>query len=304
MVDLTNDISLKLELLRILATKSELSLIEIEREMGISVDEALKLVDNIRKNYMIRLEKSVVKWLDGDNPLKITPWGWNYVYRLLLGSTMKACKHLPSWSVVIAEYQSSGMGRHGKRWLSNLGGVWMTIKFNVSPSTAQLLPILVPTLICRFLRERIKLDVQIKWPNDIILKDKKMAGFLIEGEYVESRIITYVGIGINVNNDPPLETAISIKDVVGQLIPRNRIISYIVSVMGRMEKYSEDKESIKLEYLDYMSTLGKRVLALTKNGEIRGTARGISETGDLVIETESGSLKVSSNEILMLRHID
>ncbi|MEM1628242.1 MAG: biotin--[acetyl-CoA-carboxylase] ligase [Desulfurococcaceae archaeon] len=304
MAELVDNIPLKLELLRILANKSELSLMEIEREVGISMDEALAVIDEMKRNYMIRLEKSSVKWLDGDNPLKINPWGWNYVYRPFLGSTMKASKHLPTWSIVIAEYQSSGIGRHGKKWLSNLGGIWMTAKFNVSPSAAQLLPITVPTLLCRFLRERIKLNAQIKWPNDIILGDKKAAGFLIEGEYVGTRIIAYVGIGINVNNDPPLETAISIKDVIGQLIPRNRVISYIVSVMGRIEKYAENRESIKLEYLEYMSTLGRKVLALTRSGEIRGVARSISETGDLVIETETGSLKLSSNEILMLRHID
>lgn len=294
----------KLEILRIMSIKESVDLSELASELGLYEWEVAKLVNELRENYMVVQDKNRVLWFAGDNPAKIRPWGWNYVYKIVTGSTMIMAKYSPLWSIVVSELQYKGYGRHGKIWISNLGGIWMTLKLETSPRVAQIFPMIVPVEICRFLEERLGVEARIKWPNDIVIKNKKLAGFLIEGEVLLSKVVTYIGIGINVNNDPPLETAISLKKALNKLIPRNSIIAHVAGTLSRVEKLGEDVRKVQAQYLNFLGTLGAKVKVVTRSGVYTGIAKGINESGDLIIETDTGSYRFSSGEVLELRHLE
>ncbi|MEM1761882.1 MAG: biotin--[acetyl-CoA-carboxylase] ligase, partial [Desulfurococcaceae archaeon] len=213
-------------------------------------------------------------------------------------------KYSPVWSIIVSEWQYGGYGRHGRTWISNLGGLWMTLKLEVSPRTAQILPMIVPIVICRFLQEKLGVKAGIKWPNDIIVRNRKLSGFLIEGEVLLSKVIAYLGIGINVNNEPPLETATSLKYILNKLVPRNSIIAYIAGTLNKVEGLGEYTQKVQMEYLELLETLGLRVKVVTRSGTYIGIAKSVTENGDLLVETGSGSYRFSSGEVLELRHIE
>ncbi|MEM4851913.1 MAG: biotin--[acetyl-CoA-carboxylase] ligase, partial [Desulfurococcaceae archaeon] len=182
LLNLEKSLFIKLEILRIMSSRESVDLSELAGELGLYEWELVELVNELKNNYMIVQDKSRVLWFAGDNPSRIKPWGWNYSYKLITGSTMIRAKYSPVWSIIVSEWQYGGYGRHGRTWISNLGGLWMTLKLEVSPRTAQILPMIVPIVICRFLQEKLGVKAGIKWPNDIIVRNRKLSGFLIEGE--------------------------------------------------------------------------------------------------------------------------
>lgn len=299
-----DELLLKLETLRLLGERENIEVQEIAKNIGIHEWEAVKLVEKLRENYLITWNKDRVVWLSGDNPAKIKPWGWNYVYKIVVGSTMLTSRHTPPWSIVVAEFQSRGYGRHGKRWISDLGGIWMTLKLETTPRAAQVLPMIVPVIICDFLGEKLGVKAGIKWPNDIMVKGKKLAGFLIEAEIILNKVHVYLGIGVNANNSVPLEQAVSLKGVLDKLIPRNSIIAYIAGVLSRVESLAADTSKIEARYLELLETLGKRVKVVVKDFTYTGVARGVTESGDLIVETDTGFHKFSSGEVFELRHLE
>ncbi|MEM4976959.1 MAG: biotin--[acetyl-CoA-carboxylase] ligase [Desulfurococcaceae archaeon] len=301
--DILSSIYVKLEILRTLSTRERANISRLAAELGIQEDDLRGIIEDLSKNYMIKLERDSIIWQAGDNPAWLKPWGWNYTYKILVGSTMIVAKRSPPWTLVVAEHQLKGYGRHLKQWISNLGGLWASYNIELTPSLVQLLPIVIPTLICLYLRERWGFQAEIKWPNDIVYRQKKLAGIILEGEVYGGRVLATIGIGMNVNNEPPLETATSLKLIVDKLVPRNSIIAQITGFFGKLEVYAENHRKIQSLYIDLLDTLGKKVRAYTVKGEVvRGIAKSITETGDLVVESDTGTVKLSSNEVFELRY--
>lgn len=300
---MSEDFVFKLKVLELLSERGELPLVEIEKQLGLSPEMAAHIVEDLQRNFLMKLIKARLTWSEGDNPRVLSPWGWNYIYRSVVGSTMLVASHAPQWSIILAETQLHGKGRMDKTWISNLGGVWITFKFPLSHPNSGMLPLAIPVVLIRFLQERLGLNALIKWPNDIIINDKKVAGILIKAEAQGHLLTAYVGIGINVNNDPPVPEATSISREFGKLIPRNKLIAYLSGVMARLDKVLERAEYLQLEYLNHLGTLGKKVRILAPEGELIGIAKGITKSGELLVETERGILPISSESVIQLRHI-
>lgn len=303
--NLLSSLYMKLEVLRVLSAKEHVRIYELATELGMPEDELRELINELSENYMVKLEKNRVIWQAGDNPARLKPWGWNYMYKILVGSTMTVARKSPPWTMVVAEYQLKGYGRHRKQWISDFGGIWVSYKVELTPSLVQILPVVIPTLICTYLRERWGVQALIKWPNDILYRQKKLAGILLEGEVLGESIVAVVGIGMNINNKPPLETATSLKLIVNKLTPRNSILAQIAGFLGKLEDYAENYKKVQAVYLDLLDTLGRKVRVHTTSGElIRGVAKSITDTGDLVLESDTGIRKLSSNEVFELRYED
>jgi BirA family transcriptional regulator, biotin operon repressor / biotin---[acetyl-CoA-carboxylase] ligase len=107
-------------------------------------------------------------------------------------------------SVIISDFQTGGKGRKGPNWASPLGGIWMSVALKTDMKTCELFRILimVTKLLCETLESHTRLKPMVKWPNDIFINGKKVAGVLMDAE-VESDSIKQViiGIGVNSNND-------------------------------------------------------------------------------------------------------
>ncbi len=117
-------------------------------------------------------------------------------------------------SVIISDYQTGGKGRRGPNWASPEGGIWMSLAVRTKLKTHELFHILmlVTRLLCLTLENHTKLTSMVKWPNDILVNGKKVAGILLDAE-VESDTIKQVIIGIGVNSNNDLDsTKLMIKD--------------------------------------------------------------------------------------------
>ncbi len=301
---ISEDVLFKILVLDILKNSNEAPLKEVAWEIGVDPTYLEKIVGELGRNFLISVEENMVKWNIVDNPSNLKPWGWRLVHKTMLGSTQDFARGCGLWSIIVGEYLLYGRGRHGKKWVGNLGGLWLTFRMPTTSLTANYAPIAVPVILSNILHRNNGIDARIKWPNDIVYNDKKLAGILIEAEALRERIVLNIGIGINVNNEPPLPNTISLKKILGRLVPRNILLSLLTGWITRLEELVEKPSIIKKSYRDRLETLGKKIVAKTHDGVIEGVAVDVDEYGSLIVENGSGKKVLDPNTTLEIRYVD
>ncbi len=193
-------------------------------------------------------------------------------------------------SVIIAEVQEHGRGRHGRTWLSPRGGLYASIILRSDP----LLPLRVGVAIVRALRE-INISAMLKWPNDVLVRERKIAGILIEA--VEQWAI--VGIGVNIEQ-APLATATCVRGETGEPVTRDRLVR---SILKNLEGVLSGE--IVEAYEALSATIGREVRIEIEGAEgarvICGRAIGIDRVGRLLVEAEGTCHTIVSGECIHLR---
>lgn len=172
--------------------------------------------------------------------------------------------------LILANYQTQGIGKNGVKFFSPSGvGIYMSIVLLNPNCNVNLYSIVTPLAICKAIKKSINIDVniKIKWPNDILLNNKKVCGILIEAgalSNVKSLSYVIIGIGINVNNqkfDMSIENiATSLKKEVGKSINRSNLVSEILKQLEYLLSI-DSKKLIK----DYLKNLDKTSLENTHN---------------------------------------
>ncbi len=214
----------------------------------------------------------------------------------------------PEGTLVVTDCQNTGRGRRGRSWASPKGcNLYFTLLLrpDCKPEQACMLT-LVMALAAAEAVEELGINAGIKWPNDIVAHGKKVCGILTEMS-AEPDYIHYVviGCGINVNQmDFPEEisaTATSLALEKGERITRSALL---LSIMEHFEKaYDKFRETWDLTallpaYHSYLLNKDARVRVLDPKGEFCGTARGINEAGELLVEKEDGELaRVYAGEV-------
>lgn len=211
-------------------------------------------------------------------------------------------KGSPHGMVVIADSQSSGKGRLGRKWLSPSGAnIYMSVilRPGIPPGDATLLTLLGSVSCALALKKLTGVDVSIKWPNDLMVYQKKLGGILLEMRSESDRILFAVaGIGINVNKTPSRvrSFATSIFDETGRWHKRTPLIA------GILDEISEELEALKGgsgplldKWRRLSSTLGKNVRVTAGKETFSGLAGDIDEKGRLIIKTRDGSLRTASS---------
>ena len=232
-----------------------------------------------------------------------------------LSSTMNIAMQLglkgdPSGTVVLAESQTRGRGRLGRQWLSpKYKGIYLSLilKPELLPAQASLLTLLAAVSICEAIKEISGLEAEIKWPNDILIANKKLGGILTElnAEMDKINFVT-IGIGLNVNNDKKnlMSSATSLKEQKKESISR---ITLLQELLRRIEaNYSllenKDSSAILEKWRRYNITLGKRVKVYAQKAHIEGEALDIDTDGGLLVRLDSGLLqKVMAGDVLHCR---
>ncbi|MEM1691470.1 MAG: biotin--[acetyl-CoA-carboxylase] ligase [Thermofilaceae archaeon] len=212
-------------------------------------------------------------------------------------------------TVVVAEEQTAGRGRLGRSWVSPRGGLWFTVLLRPeSLRLSHLLSLTAGVAVARSLRELFGVDAGLKWPNDVLVEGRKVAGILVEGSVEADRIrYALLGVGINVNNDLPPElrgSASSLKEFTGRPLPRVPLLLKVLKELDRA--YSSLRsgavESVLGEWRRLSVTLGKRVKVLSSDGVFEGVALDIDEWGGLLVESRDGGQRVFyAGDIVHLR---
>ncbi|MFW9770364.1 MAG: biotin--[acetyl-CoA-carboxylase] ligase [Candidatus Thorarchaeota archaeon] len=214
--------------------------------------------------------------------------------------------------IVFAITQTSGRGRRDRSWLSPIGGLYFSIILNprLGYDTIPLMGLLCACAVRRALFS-LGLNVQLKWPNDILVDDKKIAGILSEAVTVENDVIGVV-IGIGVNQNCPVSEmpsslqwpTTSIIDEIGSETSNESLLCDIVNEIDsllRIVEVNSSYSAILEEWRKTSSTLGKSVRVHEDNKLIDGIARDLGEDGSLLVETENGVVHVLLGDVHHLR---
>lgn len=201
--------------------------------------------------------------------------------------------------VVQADLQERGKGRKERDWRSPEGGLWMSVVLDADlpPNAAGLIPLAVGVACCRGLEE-VGADVALRWPNDLMLGDRKVGGILVESRTEEERLSQAVtGIGINVQNDPPLEEAASISEVASGLGPIGVRDAILAELAPCERALAEGKpKRICAWFMDDAWGIGRE---LELDGEPR-IPKEIAVDGALIVETLDGQVEVHRTGSLRL----
>ena len=185
--------------------------------------------------------------------------------------------------VIVADEQSAGRGRFGRTWLSPSGGLYATYLVEADPLIALRSGVAIVEAL-----DQIGVRAALKWPNDVLLGEAKLAGILVE----TTDALALVGIGVNLIG-APIETAVGLRDQ-GVSVARGDLLLAIWESLHRpMDGYD-----LLSTYRARCRTLGKavRVSGVGRGKEIEGTAVDVDEAGRLGVKTETETRWISSGE--------
>ena len=204
--------------------------------------------------------------------------------------------------VIIAEEQTGGIGRMGRAWISPSGGIWITIvlKPHIPIDRVFMITMAGSVALARAIRKEFDLGALIKWPNDIFIGNKKVAGLLLELA-AEADAVHYcllgMGIDVNVQLDqfsPALQKEItSISAEVGHEVDR---AAFLARILKEFESHyllieSGEYDTIIREWKSLSCTLDRRVEIRTLKNSFEGEAVDIDEFGALIIRKDNGKLE-------------
>jgi BirA family biotin operon repressor/biotin-[acetyl-CoA-carboxylase] ligase len=203
-------------------------------------------------------------------------------------------------TVVVSKTQTHGRGRYNRQWLSPEGGLYASFilepRFEVE--MAPLLGMLMGCAVVRSLREIDNLNVSLKWPNDVMVDGKKVAGILSELVIVdEDQVRVVCGIGINIDTDPfpdLMPDSQEATSILTQSGTKTDVRELLLSVMRHIDEFlhlvenDQSYSPIVAEYRSMLATLGQDVNVKTHEGTLRGEAKSIEEDGSLIVVDSSG----------------
>jgi BirA family biotin operon repressor/biotin-[acetyl-CoA-carboxylase] ligase len=205
-------------------------------------------------------------------------------------------------TVVLAEAQTAGRGRHGSEWFSPEGAnLYVSVLFH---------PRIAPRELPRFgpiaslaLAEAVWLEgapARIKWPNDVVVRGRKLGGVLVQAPVISGRLAYVIlGIGVNLNVQPAelttalggnAEGAVSLHEVLGREVDRN---VFAAALLNRLEKWhhtflTRGPDAVRAAWLARDALHGRRLEARTEGAICEGWSRGIDSDGSLILEDDAG----------------
>ncbi len=208
--------------------------------------------------------------------------------------------------LIIAEEQIGGRGRFNRKWESQKEKN-LTFSIILKPESdlnkIGLLPLLTASAVAKAIEVVTNLDVECKWPNDILINGKKTCGILIESTSTHKINRIIVGIGLNVNQelfpDGIRLTATSLKNELGKTIDR---INLLVEILKRFEDMyfrftQNDTKEYLTDWINRCTMFGKEISVSYFEKQIHGKALRIDSDGSLILESENNEIKLFSGDV-------
>ncbi|MDR0320019.1 MAG: biotin--[acetyl-CoA-carboxylase] ligase [Treponema sp.] len=285
-----------------------------------SLVEAGYSIETTEKGYLIepKNEKDFLyPWEFGENE-KL------FFHYKNTGSTMDKARELAlrgvdSGSVITAEKQSAGRGRNGRTWVSRQGGLFFSIleRPHLTIADYSLLSMVMQIAVTRSISSICGKKAYLRWPNDIYIDRRKVAGVTSEISG-EGDFINWLtgGIGVNVNNTVPSGKAVSCSEILKQQISRKKILIKILKEIEVVKKtfsstavYSQGNRALASEWNSLADSIGAKTAvfepenkddnSIEKPGKIlaRGIFQGIDPVGRCILKTEKGTLYFNQGSV-------
>jgi BirA family transcriptional regulator, biotin operon repressor / biotin---[acetyl-CoA-carboxylase] ligase len=237
-----------------------------------------------------------------------------------IGSTQDEARRLAgagasSGSVIWAMAQTAGRGRLDRSWLSNHGaGLWFSVilRPDGDAGASAILSLAAGVAVARALQVPSAGEVRLKWPNDVLLRGRKVAGVLAEAETQGGRL-TFLILGVGLNLDPgpagfPPSIAASAASLAEVLPAPPDIPALMASLLAELESAIEiaveDPSALRQAWMQLSDTIGREVRAQLGTGAVEGLAVDLDLDGSLVVEKDDGTRRhVQSGEVIHLRPV-
>ncbi|HEY5950840.1 MAG TPA: biotin--[acetyl-CoA-carboxylase] ligase [Kofleriaceae bacterium] len=211
-------------------------------------------------------------------------------------------------TVVIAERQSGGRGRDGRVWQSPAGGLYLSAVLRPPIPVVDVPPMTLAIGIglCEAVRTTGAPAV-LKWPNDLLVHDRKLAGVLVEAQSQANRLeAVIVGIGVNINGELPAavaETGITLAEAAGTSIDRD---AFIESTLAHVERWVDRYVSVGIEPIipawHERMARGLTARATVDGASLTGSLAGLDADGALLLRDDDGNVhRVRSGDVEVLR---
>ena len=218
-------------------------------------------------------------------------------------------------TIIVAEKQTGGKGRSGRKWISPKGGIWFSIilhpKFDISNTT--LFPIASSLALSNAIQKTCKITTELKWPNDLTIKGKKIAGMLVDASFESNRIenlILGVGINFDVNikeiekmlkKTPNYYGITSLSDQKNKSTPIELTQSFLLELEKVYKELNKNQiKKIIAEWTKKSSTVGKKIEFNTSDGKVKGEAIKLDNDGGLLIKDGQKIKKIIAGDIVHL----
>lgn len=218
-------------------------------------------------------------------------------------------------TVIIATKQTGGKGRSGRKWISPKGGIWFSIilqpKFDISITT--LFPIASALALSNAIEKTLKISPELKWPNDLTIKGKKVAGMLVDVSLESNKIENLVlGVGINFDVDvkqiekilkgsPNFYGVTSLNEQKNKIKPIQLVQTFLVELEKIYDLLiTKQTKKIISEWTKRSSTIGKNIELDTGNGKIKGKAIKIDDDGALIVSDNNKISRIIAGDVIHL----
>ncbi len=234
--------------------------------------------------------------------LSTTFTGRDVIYQQKMVSTMDTAKKeilkgALEGTVIITDKQTAGKGRIGRLWSSPKGCIALSVILYPESSILPSIIKLASLAVLYTIRNITGLNPVIKWPNDIMIKDKKVCGILVEsGVREEGKGYTIIGIGVNVNLDPKRlgevsVPATSLSNELGREVSRLELIRYLLLEIEKLYLTVRDGIPVHKEWRQNLDTLGRQVNVKMGEEIFEGVAESVKRDGSLMLRMRDGNLK-------------
>jgi BirA family biotin operon repressor/biotin-[acetyl-CoA-carboxylase] ligase len=235
--------------------------------------------------------------------------GQKVIYFPTVNSTMDAAKTEAQWgapagTVIITGQQTAGKGRLQRNWISPRGALALTVILRPNLDYLPYIVMLSSLAVTYSIEKQTGLKPQIKWPNDVLINEKKVCGILIQND-IHNSALQYcnIGIGINVNmrvqNYPEIvNLATSLSSETGKEVSKLAFVRQLLVEMDRLYEILPDGESIYEQWKNRLHTLGQRIQVTLDKKIYNGIAESVARDGTLLLRLSHGRLlKVTAGDV-------
>jgi BirA family biotin operon repressor/biotin-[acetyl-CoA-carboxylase] ligase len=249
-------------------------------------------------------------------PMVFAMWGGTWTVRRFdeIDSTnayLRAEARLgaPEGTVAVADYQLAGRGRMDRRWEAPAGSsllVSFLFRPEFDPAELHLVTAAVALAAAEACREVAGVGPVLKWPNDLLVGEAKLAGVLAEADFHEaSACAVVVGIGLNVDWPGPAGVGgTCLRDLSGGQVDQGELLDSLLAALSSRRSLLDSpagRRAVAAELRERCTTLGRRVRVELAAEAVVGVATEIDDAGHLVVQTPAGRKTVSAGDVVHLR---
>lgn len=302
----------------VLSSKLNISRAAVSKHISILKKTGYVIQSSPKKGYRLTALSNLLLPDEITDGIETSVFGRKDIfYYDIIDSTNNKAKELaargaPEGSIVIAEQQSAGRGRKGRSWLSSASEglcISLILRPTIPPTEISKITLMAAVAISEALLSLTEIEIKIKWPNDLIVNKKKLAGILTEMS-MEVDAIDYVviGLGLNVNSikssfaDEVKDIATSLHIETGTQYSRAQVAQAFLTWFEKLyfEVQKNGFHSLITRWKELSNIIGKKVAVDEAGKTVIGTVKDIAEDGTLILVDDNKQIqKIISGDVII-----